>query len=632
MCGICGQLSWGEPPDRALVERMNARLAHRGPDGSGVTSVGPVVLGHRRLAIIDLSSAGGQPMADLCGEFWITFNGEIYNFKELRAELAGRGARFQSRSDTEVIIEAYKMWGVEAVARLHGMFAFALWDNRAGVLLLARDRLGKKPLYFHVDPHGRITFASEMKALCEDATLRRVINPRAFGQYLSLGYTLTSDSILQDVHKLRPGHLLVCSRGQPPLQQSYWDLPSHFLGPAACRTPEDAAEALRALVDDAVRVRLMSDVPLGAFLSGGIDSSTIVASMAQTLPRNDVHSFSVGFEEASYGELDEARFVAGTLGIVHRDMVARPDAASLLPVMTYQADEPFADTSMIPTYLLSEFTRRHVTVSLSGDGGDELFGGYETYVADTLHHLTRRVPAPLVRSIATIADHFVPVSFAKVSADYKLRQFLSGHGYSDARAHYHWRTIFSEDEKRQLLSPPIWREVSCHDPFEEFQRFDRDVKGCHYLNRASYVDIKTWLADDILVKVDRASMAHGLEVRAPFLDHRVVEFAASLPADWKLRGLRKKFVLKASQAGRLPDRTIHRRKQGFNAPVSHWLMSALSQRVEQLAGTGGSDLFDARFVRQLWDDHLQRRRDNGLKLLVLINFQLWSTHFEPGWN
>lgn len=633
MCGISGQLSWTRPPDGDLVARMTRRLAHRGPDGEGLHTVGPIALGHRRLAIIDLSPAAAQPMADATGLFWIVYNGEIYNFRELRSELTALGARFRSQSDTEVILEAYKQWGAGCLPRFNGMFAFALWDDRERTLLLARDRLGKKPLYYRAGPDGGVTFASELPALCEDPAIDRTINPRALSQYLSLNYTLTSDAFVEGVRKLRPGHFLLCRQGGTLDETSYWNLAAAFQKRTDCKSPAEAAEALRGLLDDAVRLRLVSDVPLGVFLSGGIDSSTLASAMCQALPPADVRSFSMGFQEPSFSEIAEARTTADALGITHRDTETHADVARLLPLIVAHAGEPFADTSIIPTYLLSEFARRHVKVCLAGDGGDEVFAGYETYVADKIHHWSRWLPAPLMKGAAAVAHAGLPVRFDKVSFDYKVRQFLGAHADSPARAHYHWRTIFSDDEKRSLLRPDVWAQVGGHDPFDEFERFERDVASCDYVSRGQYVDIKTWLADDILVKADRASMAHGLEVRAPFLDYRVVEFAASLPIDWKLKGLQKKHVLKASQQGRVPAAVLQRRKQGFNAPVSHWLLSSFRSAFEQMTTSAAApQLFQPSYVKQLWDEHAGGRRDHGHKLLGLINLQLWCQAYKPRMN
>ena len=631
MCGIAGHLSFAGPPDADLVARMTACLAHRGPDGSAVDHVGPTALGHRRLAVIDLSRAADQPMTDSTGTLRIVFNGEIYNFKELRAELCGLGARFRTQSDTEVILEAYRHWGVDCLKRLNGMFALALWDDQRQSLLLARDRLGKKPLFYRVKPDGDIVFASELKALCLDSGFQRRLNMRAVSQYLSLNYTLTSDAILEGVTKLAPGHYAVCARGREPRQTSYWDLAACFHAPSPHRTFEDASDALRALIDDAVKIRMISDVPLGVFLSGGLDSSTLAASMCQAVPPGAVHSFSMGFEEKSYSELDEAKATADFLGIDHLGAVTTPDAAKLLPAVVYHGDEPFADTSIIPMYLLSEFARRKVTVCLTGDGGDEVFGGYETYVADQLHHAMRRWPRFVPAAAAAMIRAGWPVSLNRVSMDYKMRQFLSGHALNSARAHYHWREIFSEAEKRELLHPDVSETVMAHDPADEFERFDREVRDAHYLSRAAYVDLKTWLPDDILVKADRASMAHGLELRAPLLDYRIVELTAAWPVEWKIRGTAKKRVLRRSQAGRLPAAVLSRRKQGFNAPVAHWLLDSFKTSFKDLTlEPAGVPLFKAAYVERLWDEHLSRVADHGYKLLGLINLQLWLRRFTPG--
>ena len=629
MCGISGQLRFEQPPDINLVERMTACLTHRGPDGGGVQTLGPVALGHRRLAIIDLSDGASQPMTDLGGALSIVFNGEIYNYRELRQELSCLGARFRTQSDTEVILAAYAQWGPGALSRLNGMFAFALWDGRSRELLLARDRVGKKPLYYRMHPDGGVTFASELNALMLDRTLRRVLNPRALSQYLSLNYTLTADAMIEAVSKVKPAHYVICAAGRTPVERCYWNLAEFFQRPTIFASPAEAEEAIRSLLDDAVKARLVSDVPLGVFLSGGVDSSSIAASMCQAVPPSQVESFSMGFRERTFSEVAEARETARALGIHHRDTITDAEVAELLPEIARRADEPFADTSIIPTYLLSQFARSHVTVCLSGDGGDEVFAGYQTYVADKLHRWTLSLPAAAMNVAASLTQ-LLPVSFGKVSLDYKLRQFVGARGMTPARAHYHWRTIFSDDEKRALLSPEWNALVNQHDPGAEFERFDREVAGIDDVSRGLYVDMKTWLADDILVKADRASMAHGLELRAPFLDYRLIELAASLPIDWKLPGLRSKALLKNSQRGRVPDAVLHRRKQGFNAPVSHWLTGAFRSAFEQISIEGsGLSLFDATVVRRLWDEHAAGHRDHGHRLLGLINLQLWCRLHQP---
>lgn len=628
MCGICGKLSWNHPPSQELIERMNHKIAHRGPDSDGILIDGALGMGHRRLSIIDLSPAGRQPMQDASGKYWIVFNGEIYNFETIRKELISHGSTFQTRTDTEVILESYKKWGVECLSHFNGMFVFALWDDMEKQIFLARDRLGKKPLFYQPLEDGGLIFASELKSLCEDPVVSRKINSAALSHYLSLSYTLTAEAILEGVHKLPAAHYLIAKRDKQPVQVCYWNLAPHFQKKTHFRDENEAGEALRDLVDDAVRLRMIGDVPLGAFLSGGVDSSTIVAAMCQTQSSKDVLTFSAGFKEKSFSELEEARAIARVLGVNHRDRYVLPDTATLIPKMVYYADEPFADTSIIPMYLLAEFARQYVTVSLSGDGGDEIFAGYETYTADKIHHLTHWLPEWASESLYRVVNRWIPVSFDKVSLDYKIRQFLQGHAFEAPRAHYHWRTIFSENEKTALLPPILHKQVHEADAYQHFLKFDREVADCHYLDRAMYVDIKTWLVDDILVKVDRSTMAHSLEARAPFLDYRLVEFAASLPVDLKMRGFQKKYLLKKSQAGRLPDSVLQRRKQGFNAPISHWMTTSLSKEYRDMTISGGQSFFNPAFVEKLWDEHVQKRKDNSFKLITVINFLLWAREYK----
>lgn len=623
MCGICGRLDWQDGPDLDLLGRMVARISHRGPDSEGVWIAGPVGLGHRRLSIIDTSAAGTQPLADVTGRYRIVFNGEIYNFEALRDELRAGGALFSTRTDTEVILEAWKRWGVESLTRFNGMFAFAIWDEVEEELLLARDRLGKKPLYYVHLPGGGIAFASELKSLLEDPELGRRLNPAALSQYFSLSYTLTSDAIFTGVSKLPPASYLQVGRRGASTPVTYWDLAQCFRQKRRFRDEGEAAEALLELLDDAVRLRMISDVPLGAFLSGGIDSSSVVASMCLDRDPGSVLTFSAGFREKSFNELGEARQVAAHLGVDHRDQVVLPDTGMLFPEIAYHADEPFADTSIIPTYLLARFARQYVTVALSGDGGDEIFAGYETYAADRIHHFLGWLPASLTGGMFRLADRFLPVSFDKVSFDYRIRRFLEGLSYPPARAHYHWRTIFTEAEKRSLFSGELGDEVRRIDPFDNFQRFDDEVAGCHYLDRAMYVDIKTWLVDDILVKVDRATMAHGLEARSPFLDYRLVEFAAALPVELKMKGFLKKYLLKRSQVERLPGEILYRKKQGFSAPINHWLNGPLGEEYREMTLSGRLPFIDRSRLERLWQDHLERRMDNGFKLLAIINLTLW---------
>ncbi len=628
MCGIAGKLSWTERPDPKILRAMTDEMRRRGPDADGIHCDNVIGLGHRRLAIIDLSAAGRQPMCDHTGRYWIVFNGEIYNFQEIRKALEEKGARFCSNSDTEVILEAYKAWGTESVRRLNGMFAFALWAEPEQTLFLARDRLGKKPLYYYTHPDGGLSFSSELKALLRDPQIPKKIAPRALSQYLSLGYVLSDGSFIEGVEKLEAAHFLLVQRGKSLTTVPYWDLAACFRKKLQI-SEADAVNEIRRLVDDSTRLRMISDVPLGAFLSGGIDSSSIVAAMCRMKAPRDVHTFSIGFTEKTYSEVPQARSAAAYLHVTHCDQIVSAEMAQVLKKIVYCADEPFADNSMIPMFYLSEFARQAVTVSLVGDGGDEIFAGYETYLADKYFRIARRLPHRLLSLAHGAITRFLPVSFNKVSADFKLRRFLQSHALSPEQAHYSWRMIFSDEEKRALLRSRNCEAVSAHNPYTRFAKYSAELAGAHYLDQAMYVDIKTWLVDDILVKADRMSMAHSLELRAPLLDYRLVEFAASLPTEMKLRGTTKKYIFKKSQEGILPGQIIHGKKRGFNAPIAHWLTKDLGSMLDEL--TAGENLFSEYFevhrVRGLIDEHQAGRRDNSFKLFALLNLGIWLELF-----
>jgi asparagine synthase (glutamine-hydrolysing) len=623
MCGISGKLDWKSHPDPATVRSMNNAQAHRGPDGEGLRSLGHLVLGHRRLAIIDLSPAGLQPMEDHTGRVWITFNGEIYNYQEVRARLSKLGSSFRTRTDTEVILEAYKQWGTRCLQELNGMFAFAIWDERDHSLFLARDRLGKKPLFYNQTVTG-ISFASELPALLQDPQVTRRVNNKAIIQYLSLGYITGDECIYAGVQKLPPGHFLLWRRGEKSVVSSYWDLSESFRRKTRL-TIDEAADHLKNLLDDSVKIRLMSDVPLGAFLSGGVDSSSVVASLRKMRPADLSHTFSIGFEQKSFDESREADTVARFLGATHHAKVVSDQVHEELMRIALCAGEPFADTSIIPMYYLSQYARQEVAVALSGDGADEIFAGYETYVADRLVSLLRNTPHWPLKTLAGIYEKFVPRSFGKVSLDYKMLQFVRGLSLSSAQAHYSWRELFSPEDLRGVMRRAYHGEIEEARPLKVFQRYDEMVSDLSQLDRAMFVDIKTWLVDDILVKLDRSSMAHSLEARTPFLDFRLVEFAASLPDAYKLRGFDKKYILKRSQEGVLPSSTLKRKKQGFNAPISYWLLGNLRSVLHSMTKSEAlAEFIEPRNLQDLYDQHINRRRDNSFKLYALMNLYFWS--------
>jgi asparagine synthase (glutamine-hydrolysing) len=627
MCGIAGVVATnGASPDPAVLERMTRALAHRGPDAEGIVVDGPAGFGHRRLSILDLSAAANQPMRDATGRFILVFNGEIYNFRDVRQELEGLGHVFTTTGDSEVLLAALRQWGPDGLHQLIGMFAFALWDTTRKKLLLGRDRLGKKPLFFARLPGDGIAFASEPQAVAAHPDIARQIDPTSLAHYLRLNYVPCNRSLFVGVESLPPACYAEFEPGRGLRVVRYWDLAAKFGEKRSFRSEEQAAEELRALIDDAVRLRLVSDVPLGAFLSSGVDSSTIVASMLKQREPSSIFTFSSGFTEDSYDESPLAEKLAARFGIVHRTQSLDPRTLDLVPAIVAAAAEPLADTSVLPMYFLSRFTRESVTVALSGDGGDECFAGYETYVADRLHRIASHSPRWLRRQLPGLLDRILPVDHRKVGWPEKLRRFSGALARPFPEAHASWRDIFARGEIDSVMRP-AWRVAATENAglYEDyFARHFAEVQDCDPIDQATYVDIKTWLVDDILVKADRMSMAHSLEARCPLLDHRVVELAAQLPVDLKLRGFSKKHVLRLSQRGRLPGWVLDRRKQGFNAPVSHWVLGPLRELCQDtLFSRAMGDWFDAGELRRLWSDHEQKRRDNGLKLFGLLTVGLF---------
>lgn len=618
MCGIAGSLSWDSKEDPSLIEKMMARIIHRGPDAGGVWNDGPINLGHRRLSILDTSVNANQPMSDSSGRYVITFNGEIYNFQEIRNSLLQTGMMFKTHSDTEVVLAAWQRWGLGSLQHLEGMFAFALWDIQNKKLILARDRFGEKPLFYFVHSIHNIVFASELKALQQHPLCPNTINPQAISQFLSLNYILTESCILNNIHKLPPAHYMIVQKDSSPISKPYWSLADQFHAPKWELPSPQLSGLLNEALESTVEKCSLSDVPLGSFLSGGIDSSAIVAAMTKRQDASRIKTFTIGFEEDSFNELDKAQYVASHLGVDHHWETASIDRLSLLPKIVEAADEPFADTSMIPVYILAAMARQYVTVCLSGDGGDELFAGYETYRADQLHRFFRKLPCK--GWLLKCAD-LLPVRFHKVSFDYKARQFLKGIQLPPQHAHYFWRTIFSEEEKKSLLKPDYSEDVTRHNPFEVFKKFYQDVADCPLMDQHLYVDLKTWLVDDILVKVDRMSMAHSLEVRAPFLNHKFAEWAIRLPLNVKLKKLQTKTILKKSQESILPSSIIYGKKEGFSAPVSHWLTN--SSRNRMLDNKLFCEWFRENEICRLWESHEKGKADHGLKLFGLLCLSLW---------
>jgi asparagine synthase (glutamine-hydrolysing) len=621
MCGICGVAGGEAAAGRELVQRMCSSLVHRGPDDEGSLHVDGVTLGMRRLSIIDLEG-GHQPMPNEDSTVWAVHNGEIYNHLELRELLGAGGHSFNTQSDTEVLVHGYEQWGGEGlVERLNGMFAFAVLDRRSGTLFLARDRMGIKPLHYAIDGK-RLVFASELKALLRDSALRREIDPVALDQYLAYEFVPSPRSIIQGINKLPPAHTLTWSvaDGTHRLRR-YWTPELGVGDEPRRRSLDEECEELRTVLRESVRKELISDVPLGVFLSGGIDSSAVTAMMTQL--GGDVKSFSVGFADRSFDESSHARRVARHLGTEHRELTLEPHMLlDLIPQLPALLDEPLGDASIIPTYLLSAFTRQHVKVALGGDGGDELFAGYPTLQAHRLAAYYMRAPRVLREGLVEPVVRRLPVSRGNVSFDFRAKRFVSGAAYPIAERHQRWMGSFNAQERELLLTKVVRHEVE-----------DGEAVYADPLNQVLMMDMRLYLENDILVKLDRASMMASLEGRVPLLNNDFVEYATRLPLKMKLRGLRSKFLLRRALRGLLPDAILNRPKKGFGIPVAHWFRGPLKEQMlsvlspERIARKG---LFDPKVVAGLIADHLDGRRDNRKQLWTLFAFELWHDGYMSG--
>ena len=620
MCGITGKFNFepANPVDSSTLRAMTTVMAHRGPDADGFFLGTGIGLGHRRLSIIDLST-GAQPLSNENGSLWVIFNGEIYNFAEIRSELVQRGHRFRTSSDTEVIVHAYEEWGEKSIERLRGMFAFAIWDTRRRRLLLVRDRVGVKPLYYAVTAAG-VTFGSELKALLQDPDVPRDWSPEAVDAYLALQYVPTPYTIYRGVQKLPAGHLLIAEDGRVEIK-SYWDL--QFTGDGDDAREDEYLDRLEALVDESIRLRLVSDVPLGAFLSGGIDSSAVVAAMATSGGR--VVTTSVGFDEQAFNELEYAREVARHLGIEQHERIVRPDIVDLLPKLAWHFDEPFADSSAVPTYYVSAAAREHVTVALSGDGGDELWAGYA-------RHRVERWELAARRWLGASGSRFMGQLATWLPRTVKGARSL-GHlslAPADACARKHAYGLFDGSAGTSLYASDFAHQVRDADPFAGFRRAYAACRSTDPLDRALYVDVKTYLVDDIMTKVDRMSMAVSLEAREPLLDHRLLEFAATVPTTLKLKNGRSKYLLRRLLERRVPKAIVERPKHGFEAPVGEWLRGPLAPIVSDLLLDGRlreRGIFEEKAVADLWREHRTGARDHRHRLWSLVMLELWFRQF-----
>jgi len=617
MCGICGLVSPERAPDIEAVARMSGRLVHRGPDDDGLFCGGPVALAARRLSIIDLAH-GHQPIENEDGSAVVIQNGEIYNYRDLKRELEGRGHRFATDCDTEVLVHAYEEWGEGFVERLRGMFAIALWDKRRRRLLLARDRFGIKPLYYR-QIGGELSFASELKAMLEQPGFSREIDPKAVAAYLAFNSIPAPLTIFAEARKLPPGHLLTWEGGELALRR--YARPGPVPGDEARRgSAADLATELHEVLDDSIRAHLVADVPVGVLLSGGVDSGGI-AALASRHTDEPLRTFSIGFEEAGFDELSRARLVAERYGTDHHELVLRPDAVELLPRLVEAFDEPFGDSSALPTYLVSQLASEHVKTAMSGEGGDELFGGYYTYVADLLARRVGRL-ASLARPLAEA----LPSRTDRVGFDYKAKRFARAAALPPLERHHGWKEIFSPQARADLAGEGAvgW------DPLDLYRERYAETAGAEPLARMQDVDLGIYLVDDLLVKTDRLSMAHSLELRVPFLDPKVADFAFSLPTKLKVRGFAKKRLLRQALEPLLPREIVHGRKQGFSIPIAAWLRGPLEPFAREVlapSAVARQGLLDPAAVTPLLDRHCAGREDLSRQIWGLMALTLWFDRY-----
>lgn len=628
MCGIAGlfDLRGTREYSRDLVRLINDIQSHRGPDESGIHIEPGVAMAHRRLSVIDLST-GQQPLFNEDGSVAVVFNGEIYNYQQLVPELEALGHRFKTRSDTEVIVHAWESWGEACVTRFRGMFAFVLWDRNQQTFFMARDRFGVKPLHYALLDDGTLIFGSELKVVTAHPGFKRALDPFAVEEFFALGYVADPRCIYKNVHKLPSAHTLTLKRGmeQLPAPQPYWDI--RFTLDSRLDVPEAAAEMTRRL-DESVRLRMIADVPLGAFLSGGVDSSAVVASMAN-VTTDPVRTCAIGFDDPRFNESEFAEKIAARYHTDHRLEVLRGEGFDLIDTLAWLYDEPFGDSSAFPTYRVCQLARKHVTVALSGDGGDENFGGYRRYRMHVMEQRWRdRLPQSLRRPVFGLMGAVYP------KADWAPRMFrakttLQAMALDPVEAYLHSVSATRGDERSRLFSTSFRKELAGYTALDVFRHHAAHAQTDDPLALIQYLDYKTWLVGDINTKVDRASMAHALEVREPLLDHELAEWLATLPLDMKIRGLQGKWLLKKANEARLPNEVLYRPKMGFSVPLARWLRGPLAERAqsaiqgERIAGTG---FFDVSVLQSMLDEHLQGRRDHAVPLWLTIMFDAFLAH------
>jgi len=628
MCGICGIINYenGKKVENSEVHRMCQVIQHRGPDDEGIYVKNNVGIGMRRLSIIDLAS-GHQPISNEDGTVWIVFNGEIYNHKAVRAELEQRGHRFATNSDTEAIVHAYEEYGEACPEKLNGMFAFAIWDENHQRMFIARDRIGIKPLYFYEDGK-HFVFGSELKSILQIRAVPRRVNPQALDNFLTFEYIPAPLSIFDSIYKLEPGHSLLWEKGKIS-KRKYWKL-GYDIRP---RPEAEICEELVSILQDSVKIRLMSEVPLGAFLSGGIDSSTIVALMSRVMDR-PVKTFSIGFEDSTYNELKYARIIAQKFKTEHHEFTIKPDAVDLTQnLVRNYVDEPFGDFSMFPTYLVSKMAREYVTVTLSGDGGDELFAGYDHYIANRIGQMYQSIPGVFRKGLIEPFLKRIPPTEKKKGLINRAKRFVEGAQLPADLQHTRWMIFLSEFEKDCLYTSDFKNQIRNLDPYAHVRHFFKTAPSRDPLDQQEFVDIHTYLVDDILVKVDRMSMATSLEARVPFLDYRVVEFSATIPSQLKLAGLshqKTKYILKKSMENVLPQEIIYRGKEGFSIPIKNWLKNELKPMLQEVLSpekVKSEGFFDPEYIEKLKHEHFENIENHSHRLWALMMFGIWYDNY-----
>ncbi|MGE0105298.1 MAG: asparagine synthase (glutamine-hydrolyzing) [Blastocatellales bacterium] len=624
MCGIIGfiNLERDRPADAGIARRMARAIVHRGPDDEGFRIEGNVALGMRRLSIIDLET-GHQPISNEDGSVHVVFNGEIYNFPELRENLLARGHDFKTHSDTEVLVHLYEEYGDSLVDHLNGMFAFALWDDKRQRLLIARDRMGEKPLYFTQVADRAFIFASELKALLEHPQVERRLNLLALRKYLQYEFVPSPHSMIEGVYKLRPAHRLIWERGDWRTER-YWGF--SYTGEKLRIDEREAAAELRRRLNESVRMRLVSDVPLGVLLSGGIDSSSVAALACETAGGR-VKTFSIAFEERSFDESSYARLVAQRLGTDHYEKrFTEREMLDIVPEIPRLLDEPLGDGSLIPTWLLSKFTRENVTVALGGDGGDEFLAGYPTYAAHRMAGIYNLIPGFLRRGMIEPFIRRLPVSTENLSFDFKAKRFIAGAALPPGTRNAVWMGSYTAAQQRALLRPEIAALHSDEEIFDEVLPYDSPPVDVDLIERMMELDANLYLSECVLFKVDRASMAASLETRAPFLDHTLIEFLTRLPVGMKLRGLNGKYILKQAMRADLPREVIERPKKGFGMPVAKWVKSELRPFVRDVFARERIErrgLFNPDWIERMLDEHEQGLADHRKLIWTLLMFEVW---------